>query len=89
MSSSQHDESPTVNADEIEKFKQLSSRWWNPETGPTPLGLLNHLRVPWIMEGIVEAGLISKDKLGSPKPLQGLKILDVGCGGNYSIIILI
>ncbi|KAF2890853.1 hypothetical protein ILUMI_15320, partial [Ignelater luminosus] len=79
MSTSQ-DASPTVNSHEMEKFKYLSSFWWDKEGKAKPLHTLNHLRVPWIIDGIVEAGLISKDKLSKPKPLQGLKILDVGCG---------
>ncbi|KAF2900566.1 hypothetical protein ILUMI_05608 [Ignelater luminosus] len=80
MSFSQHDASPTVNPKEMVKFKTLSSQWWNKELRVTPLHPLNNLRVPWIVDGIVEAGLISKDKVGSTKSLQGLKLLDVGCG---------
>ncbi|KAF2881915.1 hypothetical protein ILUMI_24259 [Ignelater luminosus] len=80
MSSSQNDAFPTVNPDEIEKFKNLSASCWNKEERLSPLHPLNHLRVPWIVDGIAEAGLISKDKVGSSKPFEGLKILDVGCG---------
>lgn len=80
MASSQYGAFPTVNADEMRAFKNMATQWWNTNQ---PLHLMNSLRVPWIVDGIAEAGLISKDKVGSSRPLQGLKVLDVGCGGNY------
>lgn len=83
MSVLQDDAALTVNKEEMIKFKSYSSLWWKTEIRITPLIPLNRLRVPWIVDGIVEAGLISKYKLDSLKPLQGLKILEVGCGGNY------
>lgn len=88
MSSSQDGKFPTMNPDEIEKFKNLSSAVWNKEIRLSALHPLNHLRVPWIVDGIIEAGLVSKDKIGSEKPLEGLRVLDVGCGGNRRIKLL-
>ncbi|KAF2900567.1 hypothetical protein ILUMI_05609 [Ignelater luminosus] len=78
MSFSRPDKFPTVNADEMVIFKNFSTHLWE---GKVPLHPLNNLRIPWIVDGIAEAGLISKDKVGSSKPLEGLKILDVECGG--------
>ncbi|KAF2881917.1 hypothetical protein ILUMI_24261 [Ignelater luminosus] len=82
MSSLQHDASTTVNAQEIAQFKHSSTSWWDKEGYAKLLHTLNPLRVPWIVDGIVEAGLVSKDRIGSSKSLEGLKILDVGCGAG-------
>ncbi|KAF2881912.1 hypothetical protein ILUMI_24256 [Ignelater luminosus] len=79
MSFPRSDKFPTVNADEMALFKNISTQWWDKTV---PLQSMNNLRVPWIVDGIAEAGLISKDKVGSSKPLEGLKILEVGCGGG-------
>ena len=59
----------SVNADpqELEKFSQLSHRWWDPNSEFKPLHDINPLRLHWI-DGI--AGL------------SGKRVLDVGCGGG-------
>jgi 2-polyprenyl-6-hydroxyphenyl methylase/3-demethylubiquinone-9 3-methyltransferase len=61
--------SPTVNADpaELAKFSELAHRWWDAESEFRPLHQINPLRLGWI-ESMV--------------PLQGKRVLDVGCGGG-------
>ncbi len=61
--------SETLNADpaELAKFSELAHRWWDPESEFKPLHQINPLRLEWIN------GL---------SPLQGQKVLDVGCGGG-------
>lgn len=61
--------SETVNADpaELAKFSDLAHRWWDPESEFKPLHQLNPLRLEWIN------GL---------SPINGRKVLDVGCGGG-------
>jgi 2-polyprenyl-6-hydroxyphenyl methylase/3-demethylubiquinone-9 3-methyltransferase len=61
--------SPTVNADpaELAKFSELAHRWWDTESEFRPLHQINPLRLGWI-ETMV--------------PLQGKRVLDVGCGGG-------
>lgn len=65
----QRSESP-ANADqaELDKFSALASRWWDPESEFKPLHAINPLRLGWIRQHV--------------GPLEGLKILDVGCGGG-------
>jgi len=60
---------PTVNADpaELAKFSDLAHRWWDPESEFRPLHQINPLRLAWI-DGMAA--------------LQGLNVLDVGCGGG-------
>ena len=59
----------TVNADpaELAKFSDLAHRWWDPESEFRPLHQINPLRLEWIH---------------SLSPLQGQRVLDVGCGGG-------
>jgi 2-polyprenyl-6-hydroxyphenyl methylase / 3-demethylubiquinone-9 3-methyltransferase len=58
-----------VNADpaELEKFSNLAHRWWDPAGEFKPLHDINPLRLDWIAQHA---------------PLQGARVLDVGCGGG-------
>jgi len=56
-----------VDPAELAKFSDLAHRWWDPESEFRPLHQINPLRLEWI-NGIA--------------PLQGKKVLDVGCGGG-------
>jgi len=52
---------------EIQKFSDLASRWWDPESEFRPLHQINPLRLGFIDERT---------------PVEGKRILDVGCGGG-------
>ena len=58
-----------TNADpqELAKFSELAHRWWDLEGEFRPLHQINPLRLEWI-DGLA--------------PLEGRKVLDVGCGGG-------
>ncbi|WP_424811736.1 bifunctional 2-polyprenyl-6-hydroxyphenol methylase/3-demethylubiquinol 3-O-methyltransferase UbiG [Roseococcus sp. YIM B11640] len=55
---------------EVAKFDALASDWWNPRGPMAPLHAMNPVRMGWIAE-----------RLGN---LQGLRILDVGCGAGLA-----
>lgn len=61
--------STTVNVDpsEIQKFEELASRWWDPQSEFRPLHAINPLRTEYI---------------NLHSPVKNLKVLDVGCGGG-------
>lgn len=59
---------PNVDPSELEKFSALATRWWDPESEFKPLHAINPLRLGWV-----------RDIAG---PLDGLDIVDVGCGGG-------
>jgi len=69
----------TVDKTEIEKFSKLAKDWWNPRGKFKPLHLFNPARIKFIKEKLV---LHFKLNPNSKKPLDGLKILDIGCGGG-------
>ncbi len=56
-----------VDPNEIKKFEDLASRWWDPESEFRPLHAINPLRTEFI---------------NLHSPVKGLKLLDVGCGGG-------
>lgn len=81
----QSPESPsTVDSKEVEKFAALSSEWWNPTGSFAGLRALNEARVPFIAAAGAAAAGQQHDpqKIFSADPLNGLKLLDVGCGGG-------
>ena len=68
----------TINKKEIEKFSKIAEEWWNPEGKFKPLHKFNPIRISYIKENIINSfRLTNKDK-----PLDNIKILDIGCGGG-------
>ena len=69
----------TVDKIEIEKFSKLAKQSWDPHGKFKPLHLFNPARIRFIKEK-----LISNFKLdsNSEKPLNKLKIIDIGCGAG-------
>ena len=56
-----------VDPAEIAKFEKLAARWWDPHSEFKPLHDINPLRLDYI------------ERLA---PLDGKRVLDVGCGGG-------
>jgi len=71
--------STTINKEEIQKFSKLSEEWWDVNGKFKPLHMFNPIRIEYITENIKKHFKIKKDKTNS---LEGLKILDIGCGGG-------
>ena len=69
----------TVDKIEIEKFSKLAKDWWNPNSKFKPLHLFNPARISFIKDKLIAHFELNSN---SEKPLQGLKILDIGCGGG-------
>jgi len=74
--------SSTVNQSEVEKFKQMSSDWWNPNGVCKPLHSMNRLRVPLVRDGMIETGVTQPELADTDRPLTGTRVLDVGCGAG-------
>jgi len=69
----------TVDPSEIAKFEAMAAEWWNPNGKFKPLHMLNPCRLDYITTQI--AAEFDRDLTG-PKPFDGLRILDIGCGGG-------
>lgn len=69
----------TINPDELAFYEGLAAFWWD-RTGPFwPLHQLNELRVDWILNQLCDRFGLDRE---SKRPLQGLRALDIGCGGG-------
>ena len=69
----------TIDKIEIEKFSKLAKDWWNPEGKFRPLHLFNPARIKFIKEKLIYHFKLDSNK---QKPLEKLKILDIGSGGG-------
>ncbi|MDD9878533.1 MAG: bifunctional 2-polyprenyl-6-hydroxyphenol methylase/3-demethylubiquinol 3-O-methyltransferase UbiG [Magnetovibrio sp.] len=69
----------TAIPDEIEQFTRLAEKWWDTDGEFRPLHQLNPTRLGYIRDRV--SGHFGRDPLGD-KPLKGLKVIDVGCGGG-------
>lgn len=69
----------SVDPQEIAHFARDSAHWWD-ESGPfAPLHRMGPLRLRYIRDRIRAHGLGTEDPL---RALDGVKILDIGCGGG-------
>nr|XP_021549054.1 ubiquinone biosynthesis O-methyltransferase, mitochondrial [Neomonachus schauinslandi] len=68
----------TVDSSEIKTFLALAHRWWDEQGVYALLHSMNDLRVPFIRDNLLKT--VAQHQPG--KPLSGIKILDVGCGGG-------
>ena len=68
----------TLDKKEIEKFSRIAEEWWNPTGKFKPLHKFNPIRIKYIKDNLIN----DFDLKNKKKPLQGLKILDIGCGGG-------
>ena len=68
----------TINKKEIEKFSRIAEEWWNPEGKFKPLHKFNPIRISYIKDNILRSLNLKNKK----KPLENIKILDIGCGGG-------
>ncbi len=64
---------------ELNHFKEYSSTWWDNKGPFRVLHAITPLRMAFIKEKVCIHFQRSET---SPKPLSGLRILDVGCGGG-------
>ena len=71
--------STTINKEEIQKFSKLADEWWDVSGKFKPLHMFNPIRIEYITENIKKYFKIAKNKTNF---LEGLNILDIGCGGG-------
>lgn len=69
----------TVDLVTVDHHSKLSNKWWDSNGEMRALHALNPLRVQFVRDGLANTGIKVEE---SYLPLEGIKILDVGCGGG-------
>jgi 2-polyprenyl-6-hydroxyphenyl methylase / 3-demethylubiquinone-9 3-methyltransferase len=69
----------TINADEIAKFSAMADDWWDPDGDFKPLHRFNPVRLAYIRDWALKHFSRSETVR---RPLEGLSVLDIGCGGG-------
>jgi 2-polyprenyl-6-hydroxyphenyl methylase/3-demethylubiquinone-9 3-methyltransferase len=69
----------TIDPAEVSRFAAMSKEWWAPQGKMRPLHALNPVRIAFIKDLACDLFDRSPRKLDC---LNGLRILDIGCGGG-------
>lgn len=76
----------SLDPDEIARFQALAQEWWNPNGKFRPLHQIGPARLQFIRDELVRHFSLgdAQGADGRPvlKPLKGLSVLDIGCGGG-------
>jgi len=70
---------PSIDPDEVAKFTAMAAEWWDPKGKFRPLHKFNPVRLGFIRDTI--EGQFNL-RAGARKPFEGLRVLDIGCGGG-------
>lgn len=73
------DEAKSVDRDEVARFDALAERWWDPDGPMRALHRLNPVRLAYIRDQACRR--FGRDPRAA-RPLEGLTVLDVGCGAG-------
>jgi 2-polyprenyl-6-hydroxyphenyl methylase / 3-demethylubiquinone-9 3-methyltransferase len=71
--------SPSLDAEEIRRFEALAKEWWDERGKFKALHAFNPARLTFIVEEAKRQRTIQGPAF---RPLDGLAILDIGCGGG-------
>jgi 2-polyprenyl-6-hydroxyphenyl methylase / 3-demethylubiquinone-9 3-methyltransferase len=69
----------TVDPEDIDRFAAQSAGWWDPEGSFRPLHRLNPIRLQFVRRELLAS--FGRDDRGL-RPFEGLRLLDIGCGGG-------
>lgn len=72
-------ETSSIDPNEVARFSALAAEWWNPKGKFGVLHKFNPVRLAYIREKLC-VHFDRDDTLA--RPLEGLRILDIGCGGG-------
>ncbi|MEM8664713.1 MAG: bifunctional 2-polyprenyl-6-hydroxyphenol methylase/3-demethylubiquinol 3-O-methyltransferase UbiG [Pseudomonadota bacterium] len=73
------DGTTTIDSAEVDKFDRLAAEWWNPNGKFKPLHKFNPVRLTFLRQTLCRH--FERDPKAD-RPLEGLRILDIGCGGG-------
>lgn len=69
----------TLDEREVARFRALAAKWWDPEGEFAPLHAIGPERMRFLREQLVSH--FARDG-NAARPLEGLRIADIGCGGG-------
>ncbi|HYD68656.1 bifunctional 2-polyprenyl-6-hydroxyphenol methylase/3-demethylubiquinol 3-O-methyltransferase UbiG [Azospirillum sp.] len=69
----------TVDSDEIARFSAMAAEWWDPTGKFRPLHKFNPIRLAYIRDTV--CARFGRDP-HAPRALEGLSVVDIGCGGG-------
>lgn len=69
----------SIDKDEVAKFSAMAAEWWDLNGNFAPLHKFNPVRLGFIRD--TAAAHFGRDAIGA-EPFQGLRLLDIGCGGG-------
>ena len=69
----------TIDQAEVDRFSAMAAEWWDPTGKFRPLHKFNPVRLTYIRDLV--CAQFGRDP-HSHRPLEGLRILDIGCGGG-------
>lgn len=69
----------SVDQAEVEKFARMAARWWDPAGEMGPLHEMNPVRLSFLRDRAIRHFGLQAD---ARAPLEGLRVLDVGCGAG-------
>jgi 2-polyprenyl-6-hydroxyphenyl methylase/3-demethylubiquinone-9 3-methyltransferase len=76
--------SSSVISSEVAQFDRIMGDWWDPQGPAKALHTMNPVRALFVRRAVCGAlGLPAEN----PLPLQGLSVLDMGCGGNAMLVL--
>ncbi|WP_332773565.1 bifunctional 2-polyprenyl-6-hydroxyphenol methylase/3-demethylubiquinol 3-O-methyltransferase UbiG [Phenylobacterium sp.] len=69
----------SIDPEEVERFSRIAAEWWDPRGKFAPLHKFNPVRLAFIREqALVRFGRDAAAR----RPFEGLRLLDIGCGGG-------
>jgi 2-polyprenyl-6-hydroxyphenyl methylase / 3-demethylubiquinone-9 3-methyltransferase len=72
-------QSPSLDEEEVRRFERLASGWWDERGRFRALHAINPARLAFIVE---EVNRWRPGQAGAFRPLEGLEVADIGCGGG-------
>jgi len=69
----------TVDDAEVARFSAIAAEWWSPTGKFKPLHRFNPVRVAYVRDALCRR--FGRDA-GAERPLEGLRLVDIGCGGG-------
>ncbi len=70
----------SIDPEDVARFEALGADWWDENGAMAPLHRINPIRLAWLRDAMLRHFKISAD--GGAPPLEGLSVLDIGCGAG-------